>query len=106
MAQQSKKSAGAKTRKRNDSAKPKSEAPQADVSATDSDEDTSVDPEQEPIPVVVPRRSADEWESLARTVLHVKPSILRLTVEGHADGRKYTEDEIRRLIQRKLGEPA
>lgn len=106
MGTQPKKSAGAKTRKRNAAAQPKTEAAQVEVEATESDEDTSVETEQEAAPVVTPRRSADEWEGLSRTVLNVKPSILRLTVAGHAEGRKYTEDEIRRLIQRKLGEPA
>jgi hypothetical protein len=103
---QPKKSAGAKTRKRNATAQPKTEAAQVDVDVTETDADTPVETEQVKAPVVVPRRSADEWEGLSRTVLNVKPSILRLTLAGHAEGRKYTEDEIRRLIQRKLGEPA
>lgn len=106
MAQQPKKSAGAKSTKSTEPVQPKTEAPQADVEATESDVDSTVDTDAEEADEVAPRRSAVEWEGLARTVLNVKPSILRLTLAGHSEGRKYTEDEIRRLIQRKLGEPA
>lgn len=50
--------------------------------------------------------SADEWLSLCRVQLGVKPWILRAAVADEDSARKYTEGEIRSLIQRKLSEPA
>lgn len=50
--------------------------------------------------------TADEWLSLCRVQLGVKPWILRAAVADESSTRRYTEGEIRSLIQRKLSEPA
>lgn len=95
MASKSKKSTGANGRK--------STAPVEPTDTTTATEEVTT---PEPAPVEAPRRTAEEWMSVCQLVLGVKPRILRATVSGHTPGRRYTEDEIRRLIQRKLNEPA
>ena len=57
-------------------------------------------------PVISSGKSVQEWLSVCKLHLGVRPWILRAATEGNDPGRKYTEDEIRKLIQRKLSEPA
>lgn len=50
--------------------------------------------------------TAEQWLALSKIQLGVKPWIVRAAVSGMEPEKKYTEGEIRKLIQRKLSEPA
>lgn len=84
----------------------KSSSEQAPKQSTPAEEVETVEettPEPAPKPQV--GRSAQEWLSVAKVQLGVKPWIVRAAVAGHEPGRKYTETEIRELIRSTLSEP-
>jgi len=54
----------------------------------------------------VPAFSSHEWLAVSNISLGYKPWIVRAALDGQPETRKYTEYEIRGLIQRKLSEPA
>ena len=99
MSNSSKKSTGA--RKRRPAGKPAAASPKTDVAVTPNPPKESPAPEPS-----TPGHTAEEWLQVAKTRLNTKAWIVRAATAGLPPERKYTEDEIRRLIQRKLSEPA
>ena len=80
-------------------------SPEPETAVPVETETLEVSPEVTP-PAKTSGRTAHSWLSVSKIHLGVKPWIVRAAVAGHDSERKYTEDEIRSLIRRKLSEPA
>jgi len=96
-----KKSKAATGRKPKAAAEPKPEAakPEVEVLAALGTEDA-------PPSRITQTHSAQEWFAVSGVRLGQRPWVVRAAVEGLPEEKRYTEYEIRSLIQRKLSEPA